>query len=111
MAPDKQPRLVNRAVGMQLKVGMIPLGQVAVIGAIGFLLIYATLLIRWPYYVGLLLFAFFSGTILALLGDRPWLFLHKFAPPPRVARGGAWYYPLLRVREFRIRGDGKNRRP
>ncbi len=95
MALERQPRLVNRAVGMQLKVGTIPLGQLTLICAFGFVLLYATLLIRWPYYVGLLLFALCSGTTLALLGERPWLFLHKFAPPPRIARGGAYYYPLL----------------
>lgn len=82
-----------------MKVGMIPLGQLTVILAIGFFLLYATILLRWPYYTGLLLFALFSGSVIALLGERPFLFLHKFAPPPRVARGGAYYYPLLSRKE------------
>lgn len=109
MVLEKQPRPVNRAVGLPLKVGTIPLGQLALIGALGFLLLYLTLLLRWPYYSGLLLFALLSGTTLALLGDRPWLFLHKFAPSPKIVRGGAYYYPLLPDRGKRDTTGSENR--
>lgn len=95
MSQEKNPRLVNRAVGMQLKIGMLPLSQLALIGMVGFVLLYLTLLLKWPFYIGLLIFALISGTLIALLGEKPWLFLHKFAKPPQIVRGGSWYHPLL----------------
>lgn len=95
MSIEKNPRLVNRAVGMQLKIGMLPLSQLALIGMIGFILLYLSLLFKWPFYVGLLIFALISGALIALLGEKPWLFLHKFASPPQIVRGGSWYHPLV----------------
>jgi hypothetical protein len=80
---------------MQLKIGMFSLGQLLPLAVVAFILIYLTIIFNWPFYVGLLLFASLAGLMVSLLGDRPWLFLHKFAATPEVVRGGCKYYPLL----------------
>ena len=88
-------RPVNRAVGMSPKLGAFSLYQLVPLAAIAMGSWYLRALLDFSWITTALVWGTFSGTTLALLGDKPWLFYSRNMKVPTLVRFGLPYNPWL----------------
>ena len=90
-------RPINRAVGLAPLVGKLAFYQIVPVLGITIGMYYLKTLVGWSWLLTAIIWGILTGCLLAVLGDKPWLFLGRVTKVPDVARGGANYQPLLKV--------------
>lgn len=92
-------RRVNGALGIQPRIGPFNIYQLVP------LLLSLTIsfvlkdLLGFDWLVMALFVGGLTGSSIAILGDKPWLFFAQIKSVPYIVRGGAMYQPLLREEE------------
>ena len=99
MMENNQFRPINRAVGLAPKVGTFAFYQIVPALGITILIYYLKTLVGWSWLITAIIWGLCTGCILAVLGDKPWLFLGRVTKVPYVVRGGANYQTLLKPRK------------
>lgn len=92
-------RPVNRTVGLHPKFGSLALYQILPFFIFSVLVFYLKDLLGFSWIVAAILVGLLSGTVLLVLGDKPWLFFSRLISVPYVVRAGAMYQPLLEQEE------------
>ncbi len=91
-------RAINLAVGLSPTVGSLSLYQIIPLLGMAMGIYYLKIWLNFSGLLAAILLGFSSGIFLAVLGDKPWLFLSRIKKVPYLVRSGAYYYPLLKSR-------------
>ena len=94
---NHQFRPINRAVGLAPLVGTLAFYQIVPALGITILIYYLKTLVGFSWLIAAIIWGLLTGCLLAVLGEKPWLFLGRVTKVPDVVRGGANYQPLLKV--------------
>jgi hypothetical protein len=88
-------RPVNTLVGTALKIGGLSIGQMIPVAGFMCLIGWLTMIFNWPVWISGGAIGVFTGAIVLLLGQRPWLFFSRISRPPYWVRVGVPYKRLL----------------
>ncbi|MGK7932254.1 MAG: hypothetical protein AB4041_12580 [Microcystaceae cyanobacterium] len=94
---NHQFRPINRAVGLAPRVGTFAFYQIVPALGITIGMYYLKTLVGWSWLLTAIIWGILTGSLLAVLGDKPWLFLGRVTKVPSVVRAGANYQPLLKI--------------
>ncbi len=96
---EKEFRPINRAVGIAPKLGTFAFYQIVPALGITIGIYYLKTWWGFSWLIAAISWGLLTGCLLAVLGERPWLFLGRVTKVPYVVRGGSHYQPLLKARK------------